>query len=264
MTIHELLALTGLTESDEIPVWDAEASSEPTKKITAQNFASSIKTLASLLGTGDVVNDLTSTSTTAPLSANMGTQLNNNKPNKYLPSDLSDANDYSLFGNYFFKDTNVSNLPTSDNGFYYVLFAYGLFQVAFLHNESGISKVYTRNYTNNQWYPWALCGGRTTKNGITGAASGVTTNGYYIYSRSTGTVRIYLTADSSSDISTSTVLGVIPTGYRPSATTKLPGTITTANGSTHSYYGEVATNGNITQKLSSSARSVVLFGEYEI
>lgn len=59
MTIHELLALTGLTESDEIPVWDEEASGEPTKKITAQNFAAAIKTLASLLGTGDVVNDLT-------------------------------------------------------------------------------------------------------------------------------------------------------------------------------------------------------------
>jgi hypothetical protein len=59
MTIHELLALTGLTGSDEIPVWDAEASGEPTKKITAQNFAAAIKTLASLLGTGDVVNNLT-------------------------------------------------------------------------------------------------------------------------------------------------------------------------------------------------------------
>lgn len=64
MTIHELLALTGLTGSDEIPVWDAEASGEPTKKITAQNFAAAIKTLASLLGTGDVVNDLTIDDTT--------------------------------------------------------------------------------------------------------------------------------------------------------------------------------------------------------
>lgn len=76
MTIHELLALTGLTGSDEIPVWDAEASGEPTKKITAQNFAAAIKALASLLGTGDVVNDLTSTATDKPLSANMGKVLN--------------------------------------------------------------------------------------------------------------------------------------------------------------------------------------------
>ena len=71
MTIHELLALTGLTGSDEIPVWDEEASGEPTKKITAQNFAAAIKTLASLLGTGDVVNDLTSSETQKPGSANM-------------------------------------------------------------------------------------------------------------------------------------------------------------------------------------------------
>lgn len=63
MTIDELLALTGLTGSDEIPVWDKEASGEPTKKITAQNFAAAVKTLASLLGTGDVVNDLTNPST---------------------------------------------------------------------------------------------------------------------------------------------------------------------------------------------------------
>lgn len=66
MTIHELLALTGLTANDEIPVWDAEASGEPTKKITAQNFAAAIKTLASLLGTGDVVNDLTRQDTDKP------------------------------------------------------------------------------------------------------------------------------------------------------------------------------------------------------
>ena len=75
MTIHELLALTGLTESDEIPVWDAEASGEPTKKITTQNFANAVKTLASLLGTGDVVNNLTSTATDKPLSAAKGTAL---------------------------------------------------------------------------------------------------------------------------------------------------------------------------------------------
>jgi hypothetical protein len=52
-------------------VWDKEASGEPTKKITAQNFAAAIKTLASLLGTGDVVNDLTSVDSDKPVSANV-------------------------------------------------------------------------------------------------------------------------------------------------------------------------------------------------
>ena len=50
MTIDELLSLAGLTANDEIPVWDAEAVDEPTKKITAQNLAASVKALAGLVG----------------------------------------------------------------------------------------------------------------------------------------------------------------------------------------------------------------------
>ena len=55
MTIDELLSLAGLTANDEIPVWDAEAADEPTKKITAQNFAASVKTLAGLVGEADAL-----------------------------------------------------------------------------------------------------------------------------------------------------------------------------------------------------------------
>jgi hypothetical protein len=76
MTIDELNALTTLTAADEVPVWDSEESGEPTKKITAQHLAAAIKTLASLLGTGDVVNDLISTATDKPGSANMLKTLN--------------------------------------------------------------------------------------------------------------------------------------------------------------------------------------------
>lgn len=56
MTINELLAMNNLTANDQIPVWDAEAtgSTEPTAKITAQNFANAVKSLASLIGTGDL------------------------------------------------------------------------------------------------------------------------------------------------------------------------------------------------------------------
>lgn len=50
MTIDELNALTTLTAADEVPVWDSEESGEPTKKITAQNMANSVKTLANLQG----------------------------------------------------------------------------------------------------------------------------------------------------------------------------------------------------------------------
>ena len=48
MTIDELLAITGLTASDEIPVWDAEATGESTKKITAANLASSVAAIGGL------------------------------------------------------------------------------------------------------------------------------------------------------------------------------------------------------------------------
>ena len=92
-TIDDLNALAALTAADEVPVWDSEESGEPTKKITAQNMANSVKSLASLpnttemntaidqstadvIRTGDVVNNLTSTNTDKPLSANMGKALN--------------------------------------------------------------------------------------------------------------------------------------------------------------------------------------------
>lgn len=42
MTIDELLVITELTANDEIAIWDAEATGEPTKKITATNLAASM------------------------------------------------------------------------------------------------------------------------------------------------------------------------------------------------------------------------------
>lgn len=55
MTIDGLNALTTLTAGDELPVWDVEASAEePTKKITAQNMAASVKSLASLPSTTEM------------------------------------------------------------------------------------------------------------------------------------------------------------------------------------------------------------------
>ena len=93
MTIDELNALATLTAGDEIPVWDSEESGEPTKKITAQNMTASVKALGSLVNTsemndaiqqstadvirtGDVVDNLTSTATDKPGSANMLKTLN--------------------------------------------------------------------------------------------------------------------------------------------------------------------------------------------
>lgn len=52
MTIEELLAATGLTANDLVPIYDAEAaqSVEPTQKITAAQFAAAVKVLADLQG----------------------------------------------------------------------------------------------------------------------------------------------------------------------------------------------------------------------
>ena len=49
MTIHELLQAAGLTANDEIPIWDADGTGEPTKKITAQQLAQAVVTLANLV-----------------------------------------------------------------------------------------------------------------------------------------------------------------------------------------------------------------------
>jgi hypothetical protein len=53
-TIDGLNSVTSLTAQDKVPVWDAEASNEPTKKITAQNMANSVKSLASLPNTSEM------------------------------------------------------------------------------------------------------------------------------------------------------------------------------------------------------------------
>lgn len=66
MTINELLALAGMTASDEIPVWDAEGQANGrTKKITAENLAASIKTIASLIASTELDASPTEGSTNA-------------------------------------------------------------------------------------------------------------------------------------------------------------------------------------------------------
>lgn len=56
MTIAELLAATGLTANDLVPIWDAEAAQnvEPTQKVTAAQLAAAVKVLASLVNTTEM------------------------------------------------------------------------------------------------------------------------------------------------------------------------------------------------------------------
>ena len=83
MKINQLIALITAAAGDELAIWDADEANpqQRTKKITVQNFINSVVTIADLLKQTDVVNNLTSTSTTAPLSAAQGKALNDSKLN---------------------------------------------------------------------------------------------------------------------------------------------------------------------------------------
>lgn len=75
MTIDDLNALAALTAADEVPVWDKEESGEPTKKITASNLAASVKSIGSLIGTGDLDSTPTQGSTNPVTSGGVYTAI---------------------------------------------------------------------------------------------------------------------------------------------------------------------------------------------
>ena len=77
-TINDLPALASLTANDYIPVWDSEASGEPTYKIKVSDMIASMVLIASLLKQDDVVNDLTTPATTTTgkvLDARLGSKV---------------------------------------------------------------------------------------------------------------------------------------------------------------------------------------------
>lgn len=75
---------------------------------------------------------------------------------KGLKSTLTNANDTGLVGTYFSSDSAATNLPTSSNGYYYLLAAFGIYQIAARYDSSGLKQTYHREYINDQWYPWKL------------------------------------------------------------------------------------------------------------
>ena len=72
MTINGLNPLSALTADDKIPVWDTGASGEPTKEITAQNMANSVKSLASLPNTAEMNNAIAQSTAFVPSNGNAG------------------------------------------------------------------------------------------------------------------------------------------------------------------------------------------------
>ena len=119
----------------------------------------------------------------------------------------------------------------------------------------------------------------TSVNGQTGAAvistpqtaqrttllegdAGITMFGAVVKDTNSNTARLYMVARSTSNITPSSILAVIPDGYRPAVNTSLYGFFYNAGGVSAVYYGTAGSSGNITQALGSTIREVFLCGEY--
>ena len=87
---------------------------------------------------------------------------------------------------------------------------------------------------------------------------------YLFKDNSTKTVRAYGYARSGSNMTTSTILFTVPSGYRPSETKYFPIVGTTDTQYTAAYYGIVDSDGNVKQNLGGSAREVFIATEWEI
>lgn len=183
-----------------------------------------------------------------------------------LPANPSTYNDANLYGARLNKGSDVPGLPTSDSKYYRII-CLRTVQIAFHWvggNDGCYNEVYAREYVNSQWYSWTLLSGLPVKQAITGADSDLTTEGYFIYTPSTHTVRVYLYAYSDVTFTTSKILGNIPSGYRPTSDQTLLGFFRMESGTVMACEGKVYTNGNINQTMSSYARAVFLTGEYII
>ena len=84
MTINGLNPLSALTADDKIPVWDTGASEEPTKEITAQNMANSVKSLASLPNTTEMNNAIAQSTAVVDGSASFSSASGITANNVYL------------------------------------------------------------------------------------------------------------------------------------------------------------------------------------
>ena len=71
-----------------------------------------------------------------------------------LRNNLTNANDNTLNGMWFVNAGNCANLPVSTTGVFFQLVMLGYYQIALQYSNSGIVKVYHRNYANSKWYPW--------------------------------------------------------------------------------------------------------------
>lgn len=143
-TIDGLNVVTALTAQDEVPLWDAEASGEPTKKITAQNMAASVKSLASLPNTTEMNAAIAQSTASITQKIESNTFVNN-----------VDANNYTTFG--FYHVGVSANSPVAGYTLYGMLLVFtggtGFVAQLFVTTNNVIYFRY-RNNSSSAWLRW--------------------------------------------------------------------------------------------------------------
>ena len=104
MQISELSASNTFSATDVLAIEVNVNGVEKTYKLTGATLATALASIGSYLTTADVVNNLTSTATNQPLSANMGKTLNNNIKNLVTKSTYVSTTDAD-------GDTPILNIP---------------------------------------------------------------------------------------------------------------------------------------------------------
>ena len=94
--------------------------------------------------------------------------------------------------------------------------------------------------------------------------TGVTCYGRVVKDPTTKTVRLYMVARSSSNITPTTVMAIVPEGFRPTGNEALYGTMMTSGNTIAAYYAILKSDGTVTQSLGSAIREVAVSGEYPI
>ena len=108
------------------------------------------------------VNDLTSDSTTAPLSAAQGKALKEAIDGSVHPLDqittstAASVDSYTKAGLYWLVKTTVTDTPNGGSGMLIVTTSRtgNVIYQTFVSFNTGSGYVATRCYTNSQWYPW--------------------------------------------------------------------------------------------------------------
>jgi hypothetical protein len=148
MTINGLNPLSALTADDKIPVWDTGASGEPTKEITAQNMANSVKSLAGL-----------------PNTTEMNAAIAQSTAYERIPAN-SDLNDYTSEGKFYIATdsdaSNIANTPSNSSGKLIVIATSGTSYVTQIYIRSSADQsILVRTRYGGSWNNWYAISNKT-------------------------------------------------------------------------------------------------------